>query len=252
MEKRLEETQSAAESNVTAEITALKEKQKEIEERLKKANQAWNEDRAHVAARNVEESPVKLDLDACRAIKAKWFEVTPDARRGRLDAGKKGAINARFREWLQGEARRGEVCTKVLAQKLGPKTKPSSYDFTDLDFYVLLELYENELDKANISVERKAARDKEIARDAIEKELDAVVNKIQLAQQKGGPDYEEYLDIKGRIGTVRDIDKRIQDKYMGAREIMTQINTLREKQAAEEREASKALAAAQRKLAAIR
>ncbi len=251
MELRLKATKASAEGAVSDGLKKLRAQRKGIEERRDKAYGSY---RAAVAEARlkVDDSPVKVELDTCRALKNKWFDVTPDARRGNRSRAK-GVINSAMREWLSAKSKRTEICTKVLTQSAAPKGKtPKNYDFSTLQFYILLELYENELDKLNVAVEKKEAVEKEAKLDKIKAALDAVDEQIAQAMQKGGPELEEYLDLTMRIKTVRKIDESLQNKYTGAREITRQVQELRQRQTKELDEAESAIDVAKQELAAAK
>lgn len=221
MEKRLAELKKLAETSTARDLQGLRKQESEIEERLRAANATWSKARAEERLGQVKDSPVKQDLDAVRAMKAKWFELTPDARRAKVDDAKKGAINTAFRNWLGGDLRRGQICARILKQPDAPKGKtPQTYDFTNLDFFILLSRVETEIDKQNVAVEKKEAAKYEAAVDAVQAELDAVREKIAKAMQAGGDEFEEYLDLKERYKGAQSLDRLKQLTYRQAREVV--------------------------------
>ena len=252
MERRFAELKKQAEAALTGSIKALREKEKGIAGRLKGANAIWSKARARDRLGGEAVSPVQVDLDTIRAIKTKWFELTPEARRSRLASDRRKAVNDSFRGWIGGEPKRKEICAKILAQPLAPKgLTVARYDFTRLDFFVMLELLENEIDKLNIAVEKKVSAEQENKVDAINAELEAIREQITKAMQAGGSELEEYVDLKARIKTARSLDERIRTEYELTSEVMNQVLTARDKVRKETDEMEEAAKQLQRELAGV-
>ena len=252
MERRYADLKKHAERALTGPIKELRKSRKGIEKRLKAANAVWSKARARDRLGGEAVSPVKVDLDTIRAIKTKWFEVTPEARRTKLGPDKKSRVNDSFRGWIGGESKRKEICSKILTQPLAPKgLSVAGYDFTRLDFFIMLELLENEIDKLNIAVEKKVSAEQENKVDAINSELESVRERITKAMQAGGSELEEYVDLKARIKTARRLDQQIQSDYELTRAVMDQVNEVREKLLKEADKLNDAIEKVQRELAGV-
>jgi chromosome segregation ATPase len=250
MEKRLAELKKVAESSAASEVNELRAKEKAIEKRLQDANSVWSKARAEEAMGAVDESPVKKELDTIRSIKQRWFELTPEARRGK---GTKSTINDAFRAWLGDKPFRKEVCAKVLTQPIAPKGKtPDNYDFSKLEFYVLLEERENEVDKQNIAVEKKEAAKREGVVDGITAELDAVREQIQQAMMSGGGELEEYADTQARIKSVRSMNTSMQTRLQEYRKMIDQVRDTKERHRTESYENEVATEKLEKELKALK
>jgi methyl-accepting chemotaxis protein len=168
-------------------------------------------------------------------MKVKWIESTPVARRGKVSGSARKIINDGFKSWLGERAERKAVCTKVLGQK--GASSPDGYDFTNLEFFLLLELLEDELDRQNVAVEKKELKKNEAILDGIAKELDAVDDEISQRMQKAGPEFEEFLDLKSRIGSIRGTADQLENQFEAWGQLLDEAMTASERQA-EENEAA--------------
>ena len=247
MEKRLKDLEGFAQSKEAGELKAMRAKRGGIQARYDKALSGWQQtiaDRQHGV---VEASPVKRDLDTLRAMRVKWFEATPTARRGTAGASARKIINNGFRSWLNEKPERKQLCSRVLTQ---PDTRgtPDGYDFCNLEFYLLMELLEDQLDRANVAVERKELTQTEARLQEIQEELDVVDEQIELKMQAGGPEFEEYLDLKGRIKTVRNITDQLVRSRDAWEQLYMAATSIRDRHTRESEEANEALEAARKKL----
>ncbi len=251
MEREYEELKKLAESSITGDLKTLRAERTAIEARYQEAQSGWRVALDEARAARVEESPVKRELDAVRAVKEKWFELTPAARRKTPGAQEGKAINDGLRAWLAEKPIRKEVVDKVLAQEVAPKGKTSAnYDFGELDFYLLLELMEDVLDKLNIAVESKRLKGEEEKLRAIEAELDAISERIAKKMTEGGGDLEKYEDLASRLPNQRSKTADLQGALSSMRETFSRIEEARQGHLAAEEKAVAELNAAKKDLAA--
>jgi len=253
MRERYDELKKLAESAVTGKLKSLRDERAKIQTRQDAIQDAWRQSQEDVAAGSVDESPVKKDLDTIRAVKQQWFIATPLARRGTAKESEKKIINDGFRGWLGEVPQRKRVVGETLAQPLGPKGKtPDSYDFTDLTFFILLETMEEQLEKQNIVVEKKELSEARDKLEAIQKELDAIDEKIHEQMVAGGDDLQEYEDLVERLPYVQGLASGLSTRVGELNAILKQVDEVKERQSQEENDAQKALDEAKRALAAVR
>ena len=200
----------------------------------------------------VEESPVKKDLDTLRAVKAQWFSATPAARRGTAKDSDKKAISDGFKSWLGELPDRKRVVDQAL-RPLGPKGKtPDTYDYSDLDFFILLSLAEEQLERANIVVEKKELTESRDKLDTIQKELDAIDEKIREQMLSGGAELQEYEEIQERMPGVQELASSLAERVAALRESLKELDAAKERREREDEEARAALEAARKELARYR
>lgn len=253
LQERHAELKKLAESAVRGKLKELREERAKIQARYDAIDGAWKKSREDVATGTVEESPVKRDLDTVRAVKQQWFLATPLARRGTAKESERKIISDGFRGWLGEVTDRKRVAGQVLAQPLGPKGKtPDTYDFSDLDFFILLELMQEQLERQNIVVEKKELTESRGKLDAIQKELDAVDEKIRKQTLEGGEDLQEYEELLDRLPGVQQLASGLSARVAALSESLKQVAEVKERQAREEGEMDAALAAAKKELAALR
>ena len=230
MLKRKAELEKYADSAAAGNLKKLREERKAIDKRYQDALGGRRKAIADANRGAVEESPVKRDLDTVRAMKIKWFETTPTARRGKVGSGERSKINSTFRSWLSSEQKRGDVATKVLTQPLAPKGKTQkNYDFTNLDFYVLMELLENELDKKNIVAEKKELKQKEKVVNAVEVELDAIDLKINEELLQGGDELQEFENLMSRLPDAMTLNDTLQLQAAAYSGILAEYRSMRDR-----------------------
>jgi len=204
MERQLDEVRASAEKAATGEIKALREKLNVLDKQHEKASDAFRKLAQEAELGVVDESPVKLELDTVRAVKQAWFKATPRARAGLAAGSEKAAISTKFRQWIGEKPLRGKVVTAVLTQSIAPKgLSASSYDFSNLDFFILLELLEADLDRKNVVEEKKGFEEDYKKVEAIELKQEALREKIAEAMAKGGGDLEVYDDLSRRVPPLR-------------------------------------------------
>ncbi len=250
MEREFAELKKVAESEITGDLKALRAERTAIEARYQEAQSGWRVALDEARASRVEESPVKVELDTVRAVKEKWFELTPLARRKTPGAQESKAVNDGLRAWIAEKPIRKEAVDNVLAQEVAPKGKTSAnFDFVDLDFFLLLELREDVLDKLNIAVESKRLKGEEEKLRAIEAELDAISEKIARKMSEGGGDLEKFEDLATRLPGQRSKAADLQNALASMRETFSRLEEVREAHRAAEEAAVKQLEAAKKELA---
>ncbi len=249
MQERYEQLKKVAESAARGKLKELREERGKIEERKSVILGAWRQSQEDVAMGTVTESPVKKDLDTVRAVKQQWFVATPLARRGTAGDSEKRIINEGFRGWLGDVPDRRRVVGQVLAQPLAPKGKtPDTYDFTDLSFFILLELMQEQLERQNIVVEKKELSESRVKIEAIDKELDAVDEKIREQMLAGGEELQEYEELVERLDGVRQTAAYLSTRVGELNGILKQVVELKERQSREMDEMDRALEAAKKEL----
>ncbi|MFI5403713.1 MAG: hypothetical protein ACHQ1G_12320, partial [Planctomycetota bacterium] len=253
LEERFAELKKLAESASSGKLKELRAEHAKIKERYDAIDDAWKKSREDVATGTVEETPVKRDLDTIRAVKQQWFAATPLARRGTAKEAERKIINDGFRGWLAEVPDRKRVVGDVLAQPLGPKeARPDSYDFTDLDFFILLQLRQEQLERQNVVVEKKELTESRGKLEEIKKELDAVDDKIRAQMLEGGEDLQEYEELLDRLPTVQKLASDLATRVGALSESLKQVDALKERQEREANELDAALVAAKKELAALR
>jgi predicted nucleic acid-binding Zn-ribbon protein len=250
---RLAELEKSVAGSAKGRLKELRDKRTALEREYEQAVSFHREQEQGAAIGVVEESPVKQDLDTLRAMKHKWFEVTADARRDRPAAGMARSVSDRFRSWLGQVPRRMSVVKQVLGQPDAPKGKsPQGYDFTDLEFYILMEILENELDKRNIAVEKRELSDlgKKVKR--IEGKLDALDQELAQLRNEQGGDLAEYEELKDREKTVKSVYTHLAAQVTEYGAIVGEVQQTRERHAEEMIAEEKRLQQAQAALEEVR
>jgi DNA repair exonuclease SbcCD ATPase subunit len=238
LDRRLQELEKSVGEASSGKLNELQKQKGALEKEYEAAVSFKREETAGAAAGQVEESPVKKDLDLLRAIKHKWFEMTAEARRERLPADKAKGVSNGFRTWLAADNPRGVLVNKVLKQDLAPKGKnASNFDFTDLDFYILLEVLENELDKQNVAVEKKELSELGVKVRKLQKELDAVNAQIADFLVAEGGDLSDYEDLKSRRKGLKTLRDMLETRVGTYAQIMGQFRAIQERQDEERRTA---------------
>jgi hypothetical protein len=253
LQERYQELKKFAESAVRGKLKELRDERDKIKARQDTILDAWKRSVADVQAGTVDESPVKKDLDLVRAVKVQWFAATPLARRGTAKESERKTINDGFRGWLGEVPDRKRVVTQVLSQPLAPKGKtPETYDFTDLKFFILLELMQEQLERQNIVVEKKELTEGREKLDAIGKEMDAIDEKIREQMLAGGEELQEYEELLERLPDVQQTATYLSTRVAELNGILKQVAEMKERQEREENDLDAALEAAKRELAALR
>ena len=234
-------------------LKEMRDKRAALEKEYEQAVSFRREQEQGAASGVVEESPVKQDLDALRTIKHKWFEVTADARRDKPASGLAKSVSDRFRSWLGQDPRRQSVVKQVLAQPDAPKGKSAqSYDFTDLEFYILMEILENELDKRNIAVEKRELSDLGKKVREIEGKLDAVDRELAQLRNAQGGDLAEYEELKDREKTVKAVYAHLAAQVNEYGNIVGEVQGMRARQSEEMLAAQEELQRAESALEEVR
>jgi hypothetical protein len=253
MLERQNELKKLAESSVRGKLKELRDERTKISARKDAIQDAWRQSTQDAEHGAVEESPVKKDLDTIRAVKRQWFAATPLARRGAAKESERKIINDGFRGWLGEVPDRKRVVGQVLGLPQAPKGKtPESYDFTDLKFFLLLELMEAQIEKQNIAVEKKELIENRKKLDAIQAELDAIDGKIHEQMVEGGDELQEYEELIDRLPLVQQSASYMSERVGVLKATLNQIDEMRQRQSGEEDAALKAIEQARKDLAALR
>jgi len=235
--------ETVAKTKVSAELQAIQDELEAVEKRYWEAHSGWLASREEARFGAVQESPVKRDLDQLRAIRAQWFQATPMARRGAAGGSEKKIINDGFRAWLSELPDRQRVASETIGGKA-----VDGYDFSDLRFYLVLSKRELELEKQNITLEKKELDENAVKLAAIEKEMDALRERLAEKLAEGGGDLERYNDLAQRMKDQRtkaaDL-KRMVDEYEAT---FAEVEGMKERQLKEQDDAARALEAAEKEL----
>ncbi|MHC4549442.1 MAG: hypothetical protein ACYTEZ_11770 [Planctomycetota bacterium] len=255
MERRIEELEQRVAGAMTGKLKELREQRAEVEQRQNEILNAWQRSLEEASLGKVEESPVKQDLDLVRAVKRQWFAVSVPARRGRVKFGEKTKINKGFRAWLAEVPARKQIVAQALAWMRGRRRSPDAYDYTNLDFYVLLELLEDDLDRKNVAVEQTELKKNRARLDRIRRELDAVEQQISDQMAEGGDELSEYDDLLDRLPDARENASHLATRVEEWAGIFRELEAFRARQLEEEdallqplREARRELKLVQREL----
>ncbi|MHC4549444.1 MAG: hypothetical protein ACYTEZ_11780 [Planctomycetota bacterium] len=238
--------QTVAEAKTTGELKALQDQAKEVEARYWKAHSGWMASLEDAKYGTVEESPVKRDLDLLRAVRGQWLRATPAARRGGLGAQERKIVNDGFRAWLGEVADRKRIVGQVISKS------PDQYDFTDLEFYILLSIHELELDKQNIVLEKKELDENRVKLEAIEKELDRLREQIAVKLTEGGGDLEQYQDLVSRLPGQRTKAEDLQRRVNEYQALFDELDATLQRQLKEQEEAGAGLEQAEKELRSIK
>jgi hypothetical protein len=246
--QREQELKRFAESAARGKLKELRDQRAEIESRQRTIQDAWRQSAEEDSQGKVDE-PAKKDLETIRAVKAQWFAATPQARRGAAKESERKIISDGFRAWLGEVADRKRVVTDTLALREAPKGKtPDNYDFTDLKFFVLLELMEEQMERKNIAIERKELSESRAKLEAIQKELDGVDEKIRDQMTAAGEEFQEYEDLLERKEPLQKSASYLSTRVQELNAILKQVDEIKERQSREQNEAEAALESARKAL----
>jgi len=190
-QRRYDKLEKVVKGAATAEI-------KKLQTELTKAEKAYyavlsgvKEERAALALGIVEETQVQKEIKALRAAKQEWFGATRETRRGGASTAERSKASSAFKSWINGEPLRKAVVAKALPDG----QTPDSYDFAELEFYLLMEILEDDLDRKNFADEKKtiSSNDKKLV--AMEQAIDALNEKIAEKMMAGGGEMEEFTEI---------------------------------------------------------
>ncbi|MHC4938758.1 MAG: hypothetical protein ACYTHK_07305 [Planctomycetota bacterium] len=244
--KRLEELEKEVRASATGEI-------KDLEKQIAKKDKEYNDilsgakaERVNADLGIVEETQVQKEIRTLREAKERWFLATRDTRRGKTAAKSKAARE--FKSWFGGDELRRAVVAKAL-----PKGKTAdSYDFSELEFYLYLELLEDTLDRQNVAEEKEVLSENDKKLAAIENEMDALNEKLADLMTQGGGALEEYTDIKSRIKSEREEAEGLERQLEQMREAFIEADKALERHETEEYELEQLMEKKKKQLAAVR
>jgi len=231
-QKRYDELKKVVQGAATAEIKALQDQFKKAEKDYYGILGGVKEERAAQALGIVEETQVQKEIKALRAAKARWFDATRETRRGGAPAATRSKASSAFKRWFGDEPIRKSVVAKAL-----PEGKsPDSYDFSDLDFYLLMEILEDDLDRKNFADEKKtiSANDKKLA--AMEQKLDDLREAIAEKMMEGGGEMEEFSDLAEHLPDQKRRADGLERQMGQMREVYNEIEATLERHAKAEDE----------------
>jgi len=225
--ERLEELEKDVKGSATAEI-------KELESRIAKKEREFNAilsgakaERANAELGIAEETEVQKEIRTLRAAKTRWFRATRESRRGVKTA--RTAASRDFKSWVAEDALRGVIVAKAL-----PEGKSADgYDFSELHFYLYLELLEDRLERVNVAEEKKAISENEKKLVAIEAELDVLNETLAEKMTAGGGSLEEYTDIKQRLPSAKRVVEGLERQLGQMREAFNDVDKIAQRQAEE-------------------
>ncbi len=229
IKKRIEKVRAVAEKAVTGEIKSLRKKLKNKDAEYREVLTGWRANLSDKSVSRVEQSPVKRKLDALRALKAQWMKLTIKTRAGGAGAGAKSEVSSMFRALLTDDTK-GAVIKDVLARPEANRKSVASYDFTQLDFYLLMKLHEDALDRQNIAVEKRELGENEGKLRELEKEVDALREEIGNRMAAGGDDLERYEDLRQSLGPARERAESLNQQLTTYSESLKQIESVTERQ----------------------
>ncbi|MHC4954736.1 MAG: hypothetical protein ACYTGZ_12695 [Planctomycetota bacterium] len=228
--RRYDELKKTVEGSATAEIKKLRNELSDTEKGYYAILSGVKEERAAMALGIVEETQVQKEIRALREAKKQWFAATRETRRGGAAANVRQGASSSYKRWLNEEPLRKSVVAKALPDG---KT-PDSYDFSDLDFYLLMEILEDDLDRKNFADEKKtiSANDKKLA--ALEQKLDQLRDKISAAMTAGGGDMEEFQALEANLPAEQEAAETLERAMGQMNEVYNQIDAVRLRHSADE------------------
>ncbi|MHC4494092.1 MAG: hypothetical protein ACYTDU_21080, partial [Planctomycetota bacterium] len=129
---------------------------------------------------------------------------------------------------------------------------PDTYDFTNLDFYILLELLEDSLDRLNIAVENKELKRNRARLEQIQKELDTVEQRLNDHMAEGGHELSEYEDLLDRLPGARENASYLSTRVAEWARIFAEVEKIHTRQTKEADVARAALEHAREQLERVR
>jgi len=240
--RRFDELEKVVAGSATAEIKTLNKQLAAKEKNYWGVMSGAKEARANERLGIMDETQVQKEIRTLRAAKKAWFEMTRDTRRGTKAAG--SGESSKYKSWLAEEPLRKSVVAKALPD--GKTT--DSFNFANLDFFVMMELLEDSLDRKNVAAERKelSAADKVLA--GLEKELDALRQSIDAKMTAGGGDMEEFTAISATLKTEKKDAEDLERQMAGMRTVYNEIDELRDRHSADEEKLDNQITALKKKL----
>jgi chromosome segregation ATPase len=245
-QKRIDALEKEVRDSATGEI-------KELKKQIAKKDQEYNDILSGAKAERVnadlgiaEETQVQKEIRTLREAKQEWFAATKDTRRGKASA--KSQAASKFKGWFQSDELRKAVVAKAL-----PKGKTADgYDFSELDFYLYLELLEDSLERLNVAEEKEVLSENDKKLVAIEKQLDALNEALADKMTAGGGALEEYTELTKNIKSEKEVAEGLERQLEQMREAFVEADKALERHETEEYELSQALEAKQKRLKAVR
>jgi chromosome segregation ATPase len=245
-QKRIDALEKEVRDSATGEI-------KELKKQIAKKDKEYNDILSGAKAERVNadlgiaaETQVQKEIRTLREAKQEWFTATRDTRRGKASA--KSQAASKFKGWFQTDELRKAVVAKAL-----PKGKTAdSYDFSELDFYLYLELLEDTLERLNVAEEKEVLSENDKKLVAIEKVLDELNDSLAEKMTAGGGALEEYTELTKNIGDDKETAEGLERQLEQMREAFLEADKAIERHETEEYELDQALEAKQKRLKAVR
>jgi len=229
-QRRFDELQKVVQGSATAELKALQEKLKAAEKAYYATLSGVREERAQKALGIVEETQIQKEIRALREAKEQWFAATRETRRGGAAAAVRSQAASAFKTWIQGDPLR----KSVIAQALPDGTSPDAYDFSDLDFYLLMEILEDALDRKNFAEEKKEISQNDKKLIEMEKAMDALNEQIAEKMMAGGDEMEEFTELSEALPAKKRKAESLERGLSQMREVYNEIEETLERHENEE------------------
>ncbi len=198
IEKRLEELQGAAGSG--GELSRLQKQRDKLESKLDDAIFDRRKATVEGDVGVVEESPVARELRSLRMMQDKWFEVTAGARAQGIEGAARQKLTDAYRAWLAEDDTRQALARRALERAPEGQRDVAKYDFSSLDFFLLCQLLEAELDKRNIERAKKEGGKLKKLVTGLEAQIRKLDEQIEsLEEGAGGEDLTEYAELQQRL-----------------------------------------------------
>ncbi len=211
IEKRLEALSGAAGSG--GELSRLRKERDKIESKLDDAIFDRRKATVEGDVGVVEESPVARELRSLGVMQGKWFEMTAEARANGIEGAARKKLGDAYRAWLKEDDTRQELARRALARAPEGQRDVGKYDFSSLDFFLLCQLLEAELDKRNIERAKKEGEKLKKLVNGLEAEIRELDKQIEnLEEGAGGEDLTEYAELQQRLKGRKSAQKYAEKK----------------------------------------
>jgi len=243
--KRLDELEKEVRGSASAEIEEL---DKKIAAKEKEYNDILSGAKAERVNRDlgiVEETQVQKELRTLRAAKTKWFELTRETRRG--SSGADAKARSGFRSWCD----ESELRKAVVAKALPDGQTPDGYDFSELEFYLYLELLEDKLDRENVAEEKKTLSENDKKLAALETVIDELREQKATKMIEGGGSLKQYTSLKDRIDDEKEAYERLERQVEEMRASYAEIDRIIEENEKQQYDLAKEIEARKKELAKV-
>ena len=146
------------------------------------------------------ETPAAKDLRCIRAIRERWLEATIELRAGKPSIRQRKLVREEMRAWIDDDANRKRVAARAVA--LDPKARSTlgGYDYSRDLFFVLCQMLEDELDRANVLIELDRLAEMRAKIDALTARVDeAEEDRRRLEDDPIWPKVESTAVLRNKI-----------------------------------------------------